>query len=76
MTKTKIAALAAISLAMPSVALAEITPGAILGTSSLHEGGIQVTMADGSSRFISENIDYTLYKNLSTMADGNVVGEF
>ena len=50
--------------------------GAILGTSSLHEGGIQVAMADGSSRFISENIDYTLYKNLSTIADGNVVGEF
>ena len=27
------------------------------GTSSLHEGGIQVCLADGSVRFISENID-------------------
>ena len=46
------------------------------GFSSRHVGGAQFTLADGSSRFISENVDQTLYENLSTRADGNVIGEY
>ena len=46
------------------------------GFSSDHEGGAQFCLADGAVRFLSENIDQTLYENLSTMQDGNVVGEF
>ena len=44
--------------------------------SSPHVGGAQFCLADGSVRFLSENIDQTLYENLSTIADGQVVGEF
>jgi prepilin-type N-terminal cleavage/methylation domain-containing protein len=43
---------------------------------SLHTGGMQVTLADGSVRFISENIDQTTQTRLMYMADGAVLGEF
>ncbi|MEZ6128883.1 MAG: DUF1559 domain-containing protein [Planctomycetaceae bacterium] len=43
---------------------------------SFHEGGCHFLFCDGSVHFLSENIDMTLYRNLSCMQDGNVVGEF
>ena len=44
--------------------------------SSMHEGGITATMADGSVRFISENINRDVFNALATRAGGEVVGEF
>lgn len=61
------------------------------GLSSNHTGGAQVTLADGSARFISENIDHEFdqtagrsitnvadgtYERLLNVADGEVVGEW
>jgi len=43
---------------------------------SMHVGGGQFTMADGSVRFVSENIDLSLYRSLSTTNGGETVGEF
>ncbi len=43
---------------------------------SLHKGGVQALLADGSVRFISENIAASTRTNLAVIADGNVVGEF
>jgi len=43
---------------------------------SKHTGGVQVCLADGSGRFISENIDVSIWLNLLSMADGNPIGEF
>ena len=43
---------------------------------SFHEGGVQFTLADGSVRFVSENVDQVVYFNLGDMRDGNPVGEF
>jgi hypothetical protein len=43
---------------------------------SVHVGGVQVTLCDGSVRFISENIDITTWRNLSGMQEGQVVGDF
>jgi len=39
---------------------------------SEHTGGVQFLFADGSVRFISDNINMELYKNLGDKADGNV----
>jgi len=44
--------------------------------SSMHTGGCQVTLCDGSVRFVSENIDWTIRRAVATRAKGEVVGEF
>lgn len=43
---------------------------------SYHAGGAQFVLTDGSTRFISENIDRFTYRNLGRMNDRNVIGEF
>jgi len=43
---------------------------------SRHVGGVQVTLCDGSSRFISENIDLGTWRGLSTAQGSEVIGEF
>ncbi len=63
----------------------------VLSASSHHTGGVQVLLADGSCRFISENIDtgnlgvatfagaaspYGVWGALGTRAGGEIIGEF
>jgi hypothetical protein len=43
---------------------------------SEHIGGGHVCLGDGSVRFMSENIDLFLWAELSSMNEGEVVGEF
>jgi prepilin-type N-terminal cleavage/methylation domain-containing protein/prepilin-type processing-associated H-X9-DG protein len=43
---------------------------------SYHDGGAHFVLADGSVRFLSQNLDATVIDRLSRMADGQVVGEF
>ncbi|MEW4490733.1 DUF1559 domain-containing protein [Thalassoglobus sp. JC818] len=43
---------------------------------SEHFGGGHVTLGDGSVRFISENIDLFTWAELSSMSEGEIVGEF
>ncbi len=43
---------------------------------SFHTGGAQVVLADGSVRFLSENLDWLVLKRLVGSQDGFVVGEF
>lgn len=43
---------------------------------SMHTGGAQFLLVDGSVRFISENINYNTYQYLGGRNDGNVIGEF
>ncbi|MBB03062.1 MAG: prepilin-type cleavage/methylation domain-containing protein [Planctomyces sp.] len=43
---------------------------------SQHPGGGHVCLGDGSVRFISENISLLLFAELSSIGEGEVVGEF
>ena len=43
---------------------------------SAHTGGVHVLLADGSTRFISDNLDMGTLRRLSSRDDGQVVGEF
>ncbi len=44
--------------------------------SSTHVGGAHVLLADGSTRFVSENISYLTMQAISTRGKGEVVGEY
>lgn len=48
----------------------------VSGTRSMHVGGSQVALCDGSVRFLSDSIDRELIRNLFARDDGQVIGEF
>ena len=39
---------------------------------SLHPGGVNVLLADGSVQFLSENTDLVILEKLAAMADGEL----
>jgi len=41
--------------------------------SSWHTGGVNVCMGDGSVRFVSDGIDFNMWRGMGTMAGGEVV---
>jgi prepilin-type processing-associated H-X9-DG protein len=45
----------------------------VRGFKSLHPGGAQFVMADGSVHFVSEGMDHLIYRGLSTRAGGETV---
>ncbi len=47
-----------------------------VGFSSWHVGGAQFLLADGSVRFVSENIDNNTYCNLARKSDGQTIGPY
>jgi len=44
--------------------------------SSMHTGGAHFLLGDGGVRFISENVDRTLYRSLGGYSDGEIIGEY
>ncbi|MEM6690793.1 MAG: DUF1559 domain-containing protein [Planctomycetota bacterium] len=48
----------------------------MMGPRSLHPGGANISMADGSVRFITDSIDLETFRAMWTIAGGEVVGEF
>ncbi len=47
-----------------------------MGASSFHVGGAHFLLADGSVRFINNNVDFVTYNYLGGKADGQVIGEY
>lgn len=45
-------------------------------TRSLHIGGVNVCMADGSGRFLSNNMDQLTWCRIQSRSDGQIVGDF
>tara|TARA_R110002111_G_scaffold168038_1_gene233780 strand:- start:39773 stop:40729 length:957 start_codon:yes stop_codon:yes gene_type:complete len=43
---------------------------------SRHTGGVHVSLADGSVRFVSSNIDTSLFQKLGTIGRGEVIGDY
>jgi prepilin-type N-terminal cleavage/methylation domain-containing protein len=43
---------------------------------SQHTGGMQIVLADGSVRFVSQNMGVQIAKNLSTRNDGAIIGDY
>ncbi len=54
------------------------TPGehAIISARSLHIGGAQAVLADGSVKFFSENIDANIWRGIGSRDGGETLGEF
>ncbi|MEI8381949.1 MAG: H-X9-DG-CTERM domain-containing protein, partial [Planctomycetota bacterium] len=48
----------------------------VINARSRHVGGVHCLLADGSVRFLSNNIDINTWQRLGAIADGNPVGEF
>jgi hypothetical protein len=51
-------------------------PNQVFVARSKHTGGVHALLCDGAVRFISDNIDLNVWRNLSTARGGEVVGEF
>ncbi len=49
---------------------------AYFGFKSKHVGGAHFLLCDGSTRFISQNIDHPTYQKVGARADGQVIGEY
>jgi prepilin-type N-terminal cleavage/methylation domain-containing protein len=43
---------------------------------SYHVGGVHVCLGDGAVRFVSDNLDLTLWGNLASRGGGEVLGDF
>ena len=63
-------------MGMPAMERTPNTTNHIVHFSSQHTGGVQFLLCDGSTHFISQHIDYKVFRNLGERADGNVIGEF
>lgn len=48
----------------------------VSGPRSLHMGGAQISLCDGSVRFVSENVNQEILRNAFARNDGNVIGEW
>ena len=53
----------------------QVTYAAVTSRSH-HAGIVHVLLMDGSSRSVSENINVTIWRNLGSRKDGNVIGEY
>jgi prepilin-type N-terminal cleavage/methylation domain-containing protein len=49
---------------------------ALVSARSRHPGGLQISLVDGSVRFVSDTIDLAIWRALATRAGGEVIGDY
>jgi len=49
---------------------------ALTSARSAHPGGVHIALCDGSTRFVSENVNLTIWRALATRNGGEVIGEY
>ena len=59
----------------PQQGLNPVAPTEVGGFGSLHSGGAQFCLADGSVTFLTQSIDPQLFENMGNRADGAMMGE-
>jgi prepilin-type N-terminal cleavage/methylation domain-containing protein len=64
------------SVGMSNCASGTGNPDSTTNFRSNHVGGGQFLLGDGSTRFVSENVDATTYARVGARADGSVIGEW
>jgi prepilin-type processing-associated H-X9-DG protein len=47
-----------------------------LAARSFHPGGVNTCLADGSVRFVSNDIERATWNNLGSIADGQVLADY
>ncbi|HRX83013.1 MAG TPA: DUF1559 domain-containing protein [Pirellulaceae bacterium] len=57
-------------------AVSTTTDPTMFALRSRHPGGVQVSLCDGSTRFVAETINLNTYRALSTSQGGEVVGDY
>lgn len=48
----------------------------IMSARSRHPGGVNVALADGSTRFVSDTVNVATWQALGTIREGEIVGDF
>jgi prepilin-type N-terminal cleavage/methylation domain-containing protein/prepilin-type processing-associated H-X9-DG protein len=61
---------------MPAVQTASATAPQVCGARSRHAGGVNVSLCDGSVRFVSDSIDPITWSGLGTMDGGEALGNY
>jgi prepilin-type N-terminal cleavage/methylation domain-containing protein/prepilin-type processing-associated H-X9-DG protein len=60
----------------PCIFTTSTSSNTVMFARSYHTGGVHALLADGSVRFVSENIALVTWQNLGSRNDGTVLGEF
>jgi prepilin-type N-terminal cleavage/methylation domain-containing protein/prepilin-type processing-associated H-X9-DG protein len=50
--------------------------GTTAAARSRHTGGVNILLADGSVRFVQQNVDLIVWQRLAAIADGEVLGDY
>ena len=58
---------------LPNPPCAFVTSGYVFGARSKHSGGVNVTLCDGSGRFVTNSIDGTIWHDLGTSKGNEVI---